>query len=85
MGGSWGEGDALPPEMQVGGGSGGVWGGGEAPPTAPIQKGADSEGPDSEVPDSEGPDSEGPDSEYPKIPPKINQNPGVPDLRTVTP
>ena len=55
-----------------------------------IQKGADSEGPDSEGPDSEGPDSEGPDSEgpdseYPKIPPKINQNPGVPDLHTVTP
>ena len=24
-------------------------------------------------------------SGYPKIPPKINQNPGVPDLRTVTP
>ena len=84
------EGAALPPPRIQGG-----CGGGEAPPTnadsegrrseGPDSEGPDSEGPDSEGPDSEGPDSEGPDSEYPKIPPKINQNPGVPDLRTVTP
>ena len=70
-GGLGGRAKPSPPEMQVGGGSGGVWGG-EAPTHRPASEGPASEGPDSEGPASEGPDSErpaseGPDSEGPDL------------------